>query len=210
MRSRRTVWAFRIVGALIIGALGNALWEVARPVVLWLGSRALDLSTFGLTTLVDAIYVEVARGTHERASTALFSLAIGAVCVTAVMLHFLPRVSRRLDRLKSDLDKLTPDEVEQKINRKIIVFQRLSLLCTVGLVMFGTLQNVRLVYIVRAANHMEQLQRVIAPYVTDEYRLRVASRFASMTTRDQYIVITREIEAIARTQKVNLPSFDIY
>jgi hypothetical protein len=67
-----------------------------------------------------------------------------------------------------------------------------------------------MIYIVRAANHIGQLQRVIAPFIDGEQRLSIASRVAQISSRNDYEMIINELTSIARKNNVRIPTFDIY
>lgn len=73
-----------------------------------------------------------------------------------------------------------------------------------------SIQSIRLIYVGRAANHIEQLQKVVAPFVDEKRRLLIASRFSAMHTRDEYVALQLELAEIARKNKVRVPNFDIY
>jgi hypothetical protein len=76
-----------LLGALIIGALGSGSSEtVFKPVFLWLGTALLDIATLGKQSLIDSIYVEVAKGPYERASNATYQALMAAYGATGVMI----------------------------------------------------------------------------------------------------------------------------
>src|SRR5260370_37201259 len=71
-------WALAILGTILLGALGSGLWDaIFRPLLPWLGELLLNVGTLGLEQLRDGIYVEVARGTYERAGLLIVQLVIG-------------------------------------------------------------------------------------------------------------------------------------
>lgn len=231
MKSKTASFVLWLCGALVVGALGNGLWEIGKPALVWVGVAMLDIGTLGLTTLTDSIYVEVARGTYDRASLSLYSFALGAMTGAVLffpILHVL-RKSATLQlkaEFKARKDQtsppgtLTASEDAQvradlqvgimRLKNKIILGQRIG--ATVAIIVATTLvvQNFRLIYIVRAANHVEQLQRVVAPYLSEAQRLRNSSTFASMRTRQQYVELTQELVAVAKANGVQAPDFDIY
>jgi hypothetical protein len=185
-----------ILATLLVGALSNGLWEIMKPGLTWVVSGTLDIATLGLATSRDAIYVDVAHGTFERASEQVFSTLIGILMAISIFGLMI-----RLHKAKS---KSQPDAGAQSEALGGIYFFS----ATVLMVLF--VLDVRLIYIVRASNHMEQMQRVVAPYIDEPTRLLYSSRFASMQSRAEYLSLQSELAAIARANHVHVPDFNIY
>lgn len=186
-------------GTLVIGALGSGLWEVAfKPGLYWLGNALLDIGTLGLTSLRDGIYEEIARGSYERASEKTFSILVGIFAgmpITAITIALLS--SRKAEGPPSRLMGL-------------LRYQRVIILLGVALSAFLIIQSARLIYINRAANHLEQLQRIVAPYVPPEQGIVYASRASQLHTRQQYVELLDELTEVAKKNNAYVPTFDIY
>lgn len=61
-----------VIGALIIGGLGNGVWEyVLQPAFTWSLTGILNIATLGIETFKDALYREIAKGFHEEPSLSL-------------------------------------------------------------------------------------------------------------------------------------------
>jgi hypothetical protein len=70
-------WFLAIPGALLVGALGSGLWEIGiKPAGTWIGRATLDVVTLGSSQLKDAVYLEAAKGNHEKASLEIWSVVI--------------------------------------------------------------------------------------------------------------------------------------
>lgn len=208
-----------LAGTLIVGALGNGLWEIAKPALLWLSSASLDVATFGLSSLRDGIYEEIARGTYERAGEMVLSIFIGIgtsvplVILSASLLIAKVRISERTFTPASSFVS-TPTPATMPATAPASARNTLRRLATVSVLLSLAIalliSNFRMIYIIRAANHMEQLQRVVAPFVPDQQRLLFASRFAAMHTRDQYVSLITELTDIAHRNNARVPVFNVY
>jgi hypothetical protein len=75
---------------------------------------------------------------------------------------------------------------------------------------FTSISCVRIIYVVRAANHIEQLQRVVAPFIDKEQRLSFGSRTAQISSRGDYEKIITELSSIAGKNHARVPTFDLY
>ena len=195
--SKFAKFVFWFIGTLTVGALGNGFWELMRPALVWVSTGILDIATLGMVSLQDSIYVEIARGTYERAAEKILGIGLGLLTGLILGLIFTPRLIRKI---KSTSVATVP------LSR---VSSVLSSMLTI-LVITLTVQNFRMVYVIRATNHMEQLQRVVAPYASEQQRLVFASRFASMHTREQYIALKSDLVKIANTNNIRVPDFDVY
>ena len=56
---RKTVAS--ILGAIVLGALGSALWDLVKPLLGWAANAVLSVSTLGLDSLRNSIYADAAR-----------------------------------------------------------------------------------------------------------------------------------------------------
>lgn len=89
---------FGIVAALVVGGLGNGVWEyVLEPALSWSLVGALNIATLGAQVFKDDLYREIAKGFHEESSLSLagtlyFWIGYGA----ATALFFLMRRSKKL------------------------------------------------------------------------------------------------------------------
>ncbi len=131
-----------LAGTLIVGALGNGLWELAKPGLVWVGNAVLHVATLGLTSLRDGLYVEIAKGTYERAAEKTLTLMIGVYTGLPIAIILVPLVRRSATETRKD-----PLELKKRRRFAIAILASMTLVLIV--------QNYRLIYIVRAANHLE-------------------------------------------------------
>ncbi len=199
-------WMSWLVGTLTVGALGNGLWELARPLLIWLFGVTIDVANLGMTSLTDSMYVEIARGTNERSAEKAMIYSWGGY-LFLITFAVLGALSKRTAQLRS---KLNPCEIDEKAEQKSHLVARAVLALFVAMLLILIVQNTRTIYISRAANNMEQLMRVVAPYQTERARLIIISRFSAMTSKQEYILISNELKDLARKNGMRIPEFDIY
>ena len=62
-------------------------------------------------------------------------------------------------------------------------------------------------FITNGVVYLDQSQRAIAPYLTDDERIRLRSRAAQLNSRVDFDKLNDEIKKIALANKVRLPAF---
>lgn len=184
-----------IIGTVLLGALGSGFWEVAlRPFLTWSASILLDVATLGLTTLRDGLYVDAAKGSYERASfmtlSVLFGLLSGMVTVVGLSIISPPK---------------TPSSVDKAKRSKWFPF-----LAALAITIFFIIQSVRVGYIIRASNYLNQLERIVAPFVSDNQMRSLDSRVASMRSRADFVSVSDEMEQIVKSKNIQPPEFNAY
>jgi uncharacterized membrane protein YeaQ/YmgE (transglycosylase-associated protein family) len=73
-----------VIGTIILGAVGNAVWELVKPGLGWLSTTALNVVTLGIESLRDDLYVEIARGFREKVAESVLGLVLGLLS-TAIL-----------------------------------------------------------------------------------------------------------------------------
>jgi hypothetical protein len=106
---------------------------------------------------------------------------------------------------KRQLRNADGDKALSAVPGKFGVALLLIFLTTLLLLLFQ-----RAAYINRAANYLEQLANIAAPYQTEKERLLVRSKFAQIVSRDQYVLLIRSLEELARSHGASVPRFAIY
>ena len=205
-----------LIGALIVGVLGNALWELLfKPVLLWISTFILTIVTLGIDSLRDNLYAEMAKGLYERSGFETFSMLI--VVATAVFISSaltLPlgiriitsELSRRANLVKAGSARqwaVPPSRVFRWLRTAVIVF--------VALMMFeaGLLLSryAYVSFIINGALYLDQSQHIVAPYLTDKERIALRSRTAAMKTRFDFDGVNSELLEVAKANKIELPKF---
>jgi hypothetical protein len=186
-----------LAGALLVGALGSGLWEVAlKPSLMWVATLVLDIATLGMNSLRDGLYLDVAKGSYERASLMSMSLLFGLFSGTVIGATLV-----RLSRNKRKEETTSANRVTRKW-----IFMGFS----VSMSIFLVIQVFRVSYIIRASNFLDQLERMVSPYVTENQLKTFDSRIARMKSRDEYLAISSELTTAIKSQGFEPPTFNVY
>jgi len=197
-----------LLGALVIGALGSGLWDVLfKPIFVWIGSILLNVATLGIQSLIDEIYMEVARGSYERASDAVHQTIVvifGCAMIGVPLIALL--VVRAADGDEQDDWSALQEDRRRKL-RTVVLAALIVESLGAGILLVGV---ARLSYIIRASNYLEQCERVVAPALTPDQRVLIASRVAQIQSKQDFIKIVEELRRTARTNNLILPEFSIF
>lgn len=197
------------LGALVIGAMGSGLWDlIFKPILTWLGSIILSATTFGIQSFQDDLYARMARGVtgsvSELGTALLFGLAMAVWVVLLMVAISLRRLSRGDLLRKLYAASLSSDiDLDGKLRRlvfEVVVLGGLG----IGLLV---VTFVRQEFIESGAIYLSQAQRVVAPYISAEERVRLASRIAQMSSKEDYEAINRDLRTIAEPNKLRLRKF---
>jgi uncharacterized membrane protein (DUF485 family) len=202
-----------IIGALILGALGSGLWELIKPLFVWVSTASLDIVTLGLDSLRDGLYADAASLETERVSYSILSAITGIVTGIIVSALMFSRLKRR-DKANMDL-VMAQDPATRKATAqaKIARLQRIRFVA-IALVALSLSAQVfmaqRTIYISRAAAHFNRLCAIAEPHIDQGELALIKSSFAQMSTRAEYIDLTNRLSAISRANKAKVPDFLIY
>jgi hypothetical protein len=204
IRSSIPKWLLAVCGTLLLGAIGSGIWDaIVKPVLPWLAELLLNVATLGLKGLRDSIYVEIARGAYERAGLSTLLLIEGAIAGAGICLVVAALVAIKFSKDQARL----PFVPGVHVIRRVLMTVALLISLVSG---YFVIEAARMTYIVRAANHMEQYERIVSPYLTEDQRLSLASRIAQIASKEDYETIISEFDAIAKQRGLRAPAFDIY
>jgi hypothetical protein len=198
-------WFAWLVGALVIGALGNAVWELAfLDFYGWSSRTLLTIVTFGLDSVRNSIYTRVAQGHHEESSLFLLMLVL-----SGGMGSFLGFATWQVAR-RILFEKPTGEEERQRQPRlRSGVFNAmLGCIFFFWAVLFG--QFVIMLYTNLAITHFEHSLVICAPYLTHEEEQAIRSQFALLKTSTDYEAVVRRLQAIAAQHGIALREFTIW
>lgn len=107
-----------VIGALIVGGLGNGVWEyVLEPAFTWSLDGILNIATLGVQAFKDDVYREIAKGFHEESSLSLantlyfwigYGVAFGLFLFTRKTKDLVSRIAtskKELDDLEAIIDE---------------------------------------------------------------------------------------------------------
>jgi hypothetical protein len=183
-------------GVIILGALGSAFWEnILKPFAPLFFHFLLSVSILGLEVFKNNIYLEIAKGLHERPSLELFSMALGVLAGIGFGITFgLIRGSRS----KSDV---TESIINPLRSRGLTL--SLALFLAAGM----TISFVQATYENKAVTYYKQLVAIVGPDISSAQILDFDSRFAQIRTRQDFVSIIDELKKISLDHGRTLPSF---
>ena len=197
-----------VVGALVVGALGSGLWDVIfKPTFVWIGTILLSLATLGIQSLIDGIYVEVAKGSYERAADAAHQTIIIIFGTTMVAVPIFGLLAfKAIDEEKSENKVLSKEDRRRRV--RMLVFASLVLQSLgAGILLIN---SSRLSYIIRASNYLEQCERIVAPAIPVDQRLLIASAIAQIRSKNDFLDVDGRFRSIAKSSNLNLPEFSAF
>ena len=197
-------WLGWLVGALIIGALGNGVWELAlRDYYSWISRGILTRATLGLDSTRNSIYANVAQGHHELPSLVVFMFVVlGQV---AVPLLFMVRFWIQEHPPTAE----SREESERKLSR----LSRFLYLSGTVWFFFGVAsfaQGIMLTYTNSAITHFQHSLSICAPYLTNEEERVIRSQFALLKTSTDYKAVIHKLQDAAAQHQIALREFTIW
>lgn len=193
----------RFVGVtILLGAIGSGLWEwMLKPFLMGASDFGLNIATLGMRTFKDSLYKEIAHGFHEesslRVSMVVFALLPGFI------LGVLTGVLHARKKAAAGLKTTLYDRVMEKISRPMLVL-------LVFVLVFSFVQANQHAYINRAVTHFHQLLAIAGPYLSEEERMLYKSRFAQISSSDDYASLTAALEDLCRAKNLRTPTFVVW
>lgn len=122
-----------LIGALIVGGLGNGVWEyVFEPAFTWSLSGILNVATLGIQTFKDDLYGEIAKGFHEKSSLSLanslyywvgYGVAFGSFLFTRKtkdLVSSIATLNKEIDELEDTANGSSePSEPDKDLHTRI-------------------------------------------------------------------------------------------
>lgn len=116
-----------VIGALILGGLGNGVWEyVLEPALTWSLTGILNIATLGVQTFKDELYREIAKGFHEESSLSLanslyywvgYGVVLGFFLLTRKTKDMVSRVATTIKDL-DDLQAIVDGNAESNSSKE--------------------------------------------------------------------------------------------
>ena len=163
--------ALKILGALLLGALGNGVWELIKPAFTFAGSATVSIISLGFDSAINEIFERVGHANIAAiwvSSSTLALISFGVLAFIVVNRSYAGSSFPRVGPLNS-----------------------LILLAFVGASMFGAYRHM---YVASERNYFENLMRASAPYLTPEQRLVIESRLVLVKTKADYEKLVQELQ----------------
>ena len=192
---------YYILGAVAIGILSNAVWEVFKPVSNLFFEGLLNVSTLGVKTFNDGIYVEIAKGFHERPSLELYLFFLLIIVTFQIFaLFFVWKFDSNERYGDSEYKSIFPVWFNKR-RRLVILF-----LCIVGTTAYS-LEIIKQSYVNKAITYIEQSLKIVGPYIDDSTEESLRSKFASLKSKNDFENVVAELKNISDKNDAHLPEF---
>jgi hypothetical protein len=215
-----------VLGALVLGALGNGLWEIlAKPGLTTAGRALLNVATFGSTRIRDSAYASAASDPTPLPALLVLlvvSLIPFYAVLTATEFLFEGRKSR-LERAIANLEEIEFSEPEEKdlhlaLQKAEQELQRskrrdkwfnwfgLAFFCFFfigSLIGFGVINQAVATHRVFYTN-----LKICAPFISETDEERLEGLFSMVENRGDYLEVQSHLETIAKNNGLKLQKFE--
>lgn len=152
---------------------------------------------------VDNLYREIAIGKSDYSLTQMVIFI--AIITSLFSFTLLINIRKSQNPLKKQYIKKRLENSDSPINKSVWRAKFLPILTVIFLNVLMVLQLVSSHIKVSSINTFDQRIRILAPYINEKEKMLLISRFSSMTTYNDYIMIMLETETIAKENKIILP-----
>jgi len=202
---------WQTVGALALGTVTSALWDfVFKPLLPALGGAMLTVSTLGMHSLRDEVYLEVAKGLHEDNSLSVAIIVFTCLSIYPITVAFSSSSS---PLVAQGGEGTTIEELEKafaEAQQKRARFRRVAGLLGILICVFGLYQTARALYVNRAIAYFRQTCDAAGPYLSADEQKRILADFATMRGRSDYVAVTAHLESAIQQHGGHTPEFSIW
>lgn len=186
---KKILWVVGVVG---LGALGSAVWELAKPLLGWAWIGLLTIATLGLGSLRDNLYTTAANSLGNGRPIGLASAVqmLGATIMLAVATIILC------------FQAVFPD-------RPLIKAARLGMTLLLYLMIFGSVAmmvgGIENRYREELASYYAKLETIAAPFISDREMKELRSKSAQSIGRKQYLEQIEKLQRLIRENGIQPP-----
>ncbi len=239
MRNKYVKGVLAILVTVLLGALGSGLWEgVLKSAFVSGRDLILNLVSFGMQSVKQATYAQIAQGLHEHAS--MDNLSLTVVGLIGFMFYLLLILFGRIAALKEKQANLhkrlklavakqakketrAPDEEQKEESldniRKAIDdlplkgLRRMAYAASFVALLFASAvfaDLTRFKYVNSAITHFQQAYTISLPYIDESQRTQILSSFAQIKGKQDYVSLMKQVEAVGRDNGQSVPGFDAW
>lgn len=203
---------------LLLGILSSALWDLLfKPGITKFGRILLSIATFGSATIKDFAYAGAALDPTPIPALLVVVLASWAPIFIVALLLGTMHGHRSADKAFEEAKKVTAGDFEklkEVMEARITRLQRL-LKRFVGVVliivsMFTITTSTVLNQSVAVWRTFHADLAICAPHLTPLEEKQFRARFASMTTRAEYLAISNDLQQVAAKNGVKLLNIQLW
>lgn len=202
----------KILGVLILGALGSGLWElILRDVLFKLGNAVLSLLATLWGGYVDVLHHGIGKLRGDLLVVPIFATAIAVLVVGPwVLVYYLRRKVANIEQRALGAPEpkpLTEASFHNEIAkiRKMISWQFIPLVAL--FVAIIAIQVWQTQYTREASTWAEQSIEILAPNIGSQEVLRLRSQLRAVERANQFYLLEEKLREHAKHFSVDLPPF---
>ncbi|MGE7471468.1 hypothetical protein ACQKLX_18635 [Bosea sp. NPDC003192] len=181
------------ISAVILALIASAVWDFAfKPIILVVYEAIVSLGTLGISSLRDGIYEEIGFQRTQSIGIYLLLLFTGlfmSLSSAPVFAYF--GLNRRVK----------PDRVP---SRKSLVWRNSFMYFSIFFSSLIFMLTFRAIYVSQTTDMLRNYQVIIAPYISLEERLNLASRAARISSKDDFMSIIVTINDVMRKHNIKM------
>jgi hypothetical protein len=207
---------------LLLGILSSALWDLLfKPGLTEFGRILLSIATFGSTTIKDLAYASAAL--DPTPIPALLAVVLASwtpvfIVVAIVSVQIGTMYGRQsADKAFEDAKKVTAGDLEklkEVMEARITRLQRfLKWFLGVNLIIVSALSVTTSTVLNQSVSVWRTFHAdlaICAPHLTPLEEKQFRARFASMTTRVEYLAISNDLQQVAAKNAVKLVNIELW
>ena len=203
---------------LLFGILSSALWDLLfKPGITEFGRILLSIATFGSTTIKDFAYASAALDPTPIPALLVVVLASWAPIFIIALLIGTMHGRRSADKAFEDAKKVTAGDFEklkEVMEARITRFQRLlKWIVGVSLIIVSTISITTSTVLNQSVVVWQTFHAdlaICAPHLTPLEEKQFRARFASLTTRVEYLAISNDLQQVAARNGVKLVNIQLW
>jgi len=218
-------------GIVLLGAIGSGAWQhLLGPLLYWLRDQTLNIITLGIADFKDDIYIKVASGFHEYASTSLLCLVLFiyifiTISLTVVIVVSSKKLKEKISKFKSDIERIKNGEKPSedtcidfekdvaKVEKNAKLVQRLCyfLIGIAILISISTFTDItKIMYTNGAITHYHKMLKACSVYLDYEEIKQIESKFVQIKNKSDYSTIIAQLKDITDKNNITIEEFKIW
>lgn len=217
MKKKKTIipikenWIKPIIIGILVAVIIQVLWGIGVPVGNWLQEIIFKITTFGLTSLSNSFYRNVARGFHEESSIWILFVVISLLwLIVNMQIHggFTKKnksedINKVLEDKLEEYKKLPPEEAEvlikkaweeydknyEKEIRRVKWNRRFKISVKIAIIIFLFFQFSILLQRNHAITRFRQVFTITKVFMDEKEEELILSRFSAIQNKQDYLYV---------------------
>lgn len=200
-------WIIRILGIVLLGAIGSGVWQiVGAPVVTFISELIISSINLLVGTYKDSIYSNASKGFRESSATALYVLFFVLPPLIYLSYSFGKGYGKRaakkeIQNIEKESANKHDDELEQleyrrrKLQERLITLKRIRFAPILLLLVVALIAASQISYTNRIVTYVENTLDRLAPYENAMSILRLRAQFREVSTAEDYYLLYDLLES---------------